>query len=52
MRSYGYGEEINNLAEEHNMTYLIISEPAYRAGNTLDLAWKYMDSAQVWVERG
>ncbi|POS82454.1 hypothetical protein EPUL_005836, partial [Erysiphe pulchra] len=50
-RPYGQGEDIENWAENHNLSCLIIGEPTHRAGNTLDLVWTNIAEAEAWVER-
>ena len=46
---YGQGEEIERLAEEYNITCLIVGEPTHRAGNTLDLAFTNISETMAWV---
>ena len=50
-RSYGQGDEIENWAERHNLTCLIIGEPTHKAGKTLDLACNNVPGTHVWVDR-
>ncbi|KHJ35401.1 putative eka-like protein [Erysiphe necator] len=48
---YGQGEEIERLAEENNLTCLIVGEPTHRAGNTLDLAFTNVSDTMAWPLR-
>lgn len=50
-RPHRQGEAIEEWADKHKLSCLIIGEPTHRAGNTLDLAWSNIDGTLAWVDR-